>query len=113
MFEWLRRALTLPKAKNSLSDVVGNDLARLLKQMARHQLDAAITQAFSEPIKTTVALREAVIQAIRQTVGGQLPEPFPNLIRSFVEDAFRKFEGDLERTRYELLTRLRRELKLD
>jgi len=83
--EALRRAFTLPKSKNSLSDLVAPDVIALGKSLVKKSIVNGIDTAFASVTKIEATLHDEVIAAVRAEAGHFLPASVVEVISTSVD----------------------------
>lgn len=90
---WFKRITTLPKAKNSLSDVLGADKALIVKNAVGTVLQREIGAALSK-VEAGIPTHEIVtrvMSAIHHALGGYVPPLILSDIEAEVERAIPNF----------------------
>lgn len=67
------RWLTLPKSRNSLGDLLGEDVAYVLKALGRKQIEAAVTEPLVGGVLAAERVRGDIVRAVSRALGGKVP----------------------------------------
>ncbi len=88
MPEWLRRMITLPKNRNSLSDVLGADVAATLTGMARAALSQELGALFSSATGALDGLEASAVSAVFKALGPEVPASIKGALTAEIATAF-------------------------
>lgn len=64
MWNWLRRMFTLPKSRNSLSDVLPEELANLAEAMLREMIRSEVGRLFDRYYPQREVLEKEVVRLV-------------------------------------------------
>jgi hypothetical protein len=89
MFNWIKRWFILPKANNSLSDILGSDLAKTVVQLAKDTILKAIVTALSKPSAVALNAETAITAEIIKVLGKNVPATIAGGIKEAVDNTAR------------------------
>lgn len=103
---WLKRLITLPKAKNSLSDILGEDRSDLVKELAKPLVEDVLSQALDfvgaglgGAFLAADRTSKRLVAEVERLLGREVSRKLEDEIWQALSDAARSVPNDPEKVR--------------